>query len=242
MSGNDAAQRAEPGRTAPAGGKRAGVLNLLRDAPSPWSTDEIATRLRMHRNTVRFHLAALVENGQVERLAGHRAGAGRPPLRFRVVAGMDPGGPRNFRLLAGIMASGLVASPDPVGLATEAGRNWGGQLVGSARAGPPTKAQSLDRLMGLLDDLDFAPERRAGPDGEQVGLRHCPFLELAEGNGRVVCRAHLGLMQGAMTAMDAPVTVDTLDPFVEPNLCVAHLGPARPSTAKTVATATAADR
>jgi hypothetical protein len=33
-------------------------------------------------------------------------------------------------------------------------------------------------------------------------------------------------MQGALTAMRAPVTVDRLDPFVEPDLCVAHLAPA----------------
>jgi hypothetical protein len=35
---------------------------------------------------------------------------------------------------------------------------------------------------------------------------------------------HLGLMQGAMTAMDATVSVDRLDPFVEPDLCLAHVG------------------
>ena len=37
---------------------------------------------------------------------------------------------------------------------------------------------------------------------------------------------HLGLMQGALTAMRAPITVDRLDPFVEPDLCVAHLASA----------------
>jgi predicted ArsR family transcriptional regulator len=57
-----------------------------------------------------------------------------------------------------------------------------------------------------------------------VGLRHCPFLELAEVRAQVVCPIHLGLMQGAMAAWDAPVTVDRLVPFAEPDLCVAHLG------------------
>ena len=32
-------------------------------------------------------------------------------------------------------------------------------------------------------------------------------------------------MQGAMAAWDAPVTVDALTPFAEPDLCVAHLAP-----------------
>ena len=45
-------------------------------------------------------------------------------------------------------------------------------------------------------------------------------------HGELICSVHLGLMQGALTAMRAPVTVDRLDPFVEPDLCVAHLAPA----------------
>jgi hypothetical protein len=59
-----------------------------------------------------------------------------------------------------------------------------------------------------------------------IPLRHCPFQNLAEQHGEVICSVHLGLMQGALTAMRAPVTVDRLDPFVEPDLCVAHLAPA----------------
>jgi hypothetical protein len=30
-------------------------------------------------------------------------------------------------------------------------------------------------------------------------------------------------MQGAMTTLGTPLTVERLDPFVEPDLCVAHL-------------------
>jgi predicted ArsR family transcriptional regulator len=54
-------------------------------------------------------------------------------------------------------------------------------------------------------------------------LRHCPFLEVAADRSSVVCPVHLGLMQGALDAWDAPLTVDRLDPFVEPDLCLAHL-------------------
>lgn len=32
-------------------------------------------------------------------------------------------------------------------------------------------------------------------------------------------------MQGALEAWQAPVDVERLDAFVEPDLCVAHLGP-----------------
>jgi hypothetical protein len=39
----------------------------------------------------------------------------------------------------------------------------------------------------------------------------------------VVCQLHLGLMQGALDQMRAPVTVAGLQPFAEASLCVAHL-------------------
>ena len=38
-----------------------------------------------------------------------------------------------------------------------------------------------------------------------------------------MCSVHLGLMQGAMQTWESPLTVDRLEPFVPPDLCVAHL-------------------
>jgi predicted ArsR family transcriptional regulator len=46
---------------------------------------------------------------------------------------------------------------------------------------------------------------------------------LAEERSAVVCPIHLGLMQGALEAWNAPVTVDRLEPFVEPGLCLTHM-------------------
>ncbi|MCV7101874.1 transcriptional regulator, partial [Mycobacterium palustre] len=108
--------------------------------------------------------------------------------------------------------------------AVAAGRAWGRQ---AERGSPPTPVASageaIDRLIEMLDDLGFAPERRTAKGEQQVGLRHCPFLELAETRGAVVCPIHLGLMQGALEAWAAPVSVDRLDAFAEPDLCLAHV-------------------
>jgi predicted ArsR family transcriptional regulator len=92
---------------------------------------------------------------------------------------------------------------------------------------PPADATSADdainHLVDVLDDLGFAPERQEVDGQQRVGLRHCPFLELAENRTSVVCPVHFGLMQGAMETWKAPVSVDRLEAFVEPDLCVAHL-------------------
>ncbi|OBF75048.1 transcriptional regulator [Mycobacterium sp. 852002-51613_SCH5001154] len=208
--------------------RRRAVLRVLRASPDPMSIAAIADVLGVHPNTVRFHLDSLVGDGQVEHVELDRKGPGRPPLMFRAVRQMDRGGTRHYRLLAEILAVAFAGERDAGAKALAAGRAWGQKLEASLEAVPTEPASAddaIDHLVNMLDELGFAPERRATDGEQQVGLRHCPFLELAENRTAVVCPVHLGLMQGAMEAWGAPVSVDRLDAFVEPDLCVAHLAP-----------------
>ncbi|BBX74079.1 helix-turn-helix transcriptional regulator [Mycobacterium shinjukuense] len=202
--------------------RRRAVLRLLRASGAPLTVVAIADQLGIHPNTVRFHLDSLVRAGQVERVRPARRGPGRPPLMFGAVRQMDRGGPRHYRLLAEILSNGLAAEPNPSARALAAGRAWGKRLD-PRPAGFASAEKSIDHLVGVLDELGFAPERRQADGEQQVGLRHCPFLELAESRASVVCSIHLGIMQGALESWSAPVTVDRLEAFVEPDLCLAHL-------------------
>lgn len=185
---------------------------------------DIAELLGVHPNTVRFHLDGLVGDGQVEQVQPDRRGPGRPPLMFRAVRQMDRGGTRHYRLLAEILSMGLAADEDPSAKAQAAGRAWGQKFESEVEPGAATSAEeSIERLVDVLDDLGFAPELRSAAGEQQVGLRHCPFLELAETGNNVVCPVHLGLMQGALETWAAPVSVERLESFVEPDLCLAHL-------------------
>lgn len=247
----------------PALGRRQAVLQILREAAGPLPISDIAERLGVHPNTVRFHLDRLLETGRVERVDADTRSPGRPPQLFRSVRSMDPSGPRRYLLLAEVLVHSLATAPNPVGSAIEAGRAWGRRLAsmsvdanadqgdkgggheggghekdgderdGDERDGDESDGDvspdSVDRLVGLLDDLDFAPELRAELGRRQIGLRHCPFLELAQTGAAVVCPVHLGIMQGAMAAWRSPMTVERLDPFVESDLCVAHLATAAAS-------------
>lgn len=203
-------------------GRRRDILRVVRTANAPMSIVAIAEVLQVHPNTVRFHLDTLVSTGRVEQVAPDRKGPGRPALMFRAARQMDRGGPRQYRVLAEILATDLAAAPDSPARALAAGRAWGRQLEQPPRTTTRTagKEESIELLIDLLDDLGFAPERRGKG---QVGLRHCPFLELAETRKAVICSIHHGLMQGALETWQAPVTVDRLDAFVEPDLCLARL-------------------
>jgi predicted ArsR family transcriptional regulator len=185
---------------------------------------DIADGLGVHPNTVRFHLDTLVGDGRVARAEPDHKGQGRPALMFEAVRQMDRGGTRHYRLLAEILTLGFAADQDPGAKALAAGRAWGQRLKALPDGAEAVDAEeSIDHLVDLLDELGFAPERRDAEGETQVGLRHCPFLELAESSTDVVCPIHLGLMQGALETWGAPVAVGRLDAFAEPDLCLAHL-------------------
>lgn len=211
----------DPVRSSP---RRREILDELRRGAGPLGVTEVAERLGVHPNTVRFHLDALVTQGAVEATVARPAGPGRPRTVYAARPGMDRGGVRQYRLLARILLGQLSSTgPGAAAAATEAGRAWGSHLV--EREPPsrtPTVRGATDRLVAMLDDLGFEP--RAGDDQRRrVRLEHCPFLELAEEFGPVVCPLHLGLMRGALEELDAPVTATRLEPFAEPGACVAHL-------------------
>ena len=214
-----------PDAGAPLGQSRAHVLDLLRAAGSPAGVRDIADQAGLHPNTARFHLDALVDAGLAARAPKERTTPGRPSMAYRAVAGGEPAGRRRYRLLAEMLTS-LIAGmlPKPGEAAEEAGREWGRYLTE-----PPPPYQRLDageaveRLTATLAEIGFAPEAVTDGTQYQLRLRQCPFREVAENHQDVVCQLHLGLMQGALAQMRAPVTADRLQPFAEPSLCIAYL-------------------
>lgn len=203
---------------------------MLKRSSSPLSLADMARQLGVHVNTVRFHIEFLSRTGQVERVMPDQVSTGRPPFFFRAVRGMDPGGSRQYRLLAQVLALSLSGVSDSRGRAVEAGRTLGAALASDETTTHATTETSLLRLINLLEDLGFAPETPDSDDDTEIKLRHCPFLELAHSGDGVACPAHLGLMQGALEKWDETSTVETLEPFVEPDLCVAHLSTLPPNS------------
>ena len=207
--------------------RRQALLDVLRASDAPLGVSELAERLDVHPNTVRFHLDALVTQGLVDRRLDEPTGRGRPRTVHTPHAGMDRRGPRQYQLLAKILLSQLSTSPDAGVAAEAAGRDWGGYLVDHI---PPSRqpdaAEATQRLTTMMTDLGFAPEPE-GEAAERIRLRHCPFLELAEEYSPTLCPLHLGLMRGALTEIRAPIAATRLEPFAEPDACIVHLSPTR---------------
>jgi predicted ArsR family transcriptional regulator len=221
----------------PLGQSRARVLELLRAAGSPLGVQEIADRTGLHPNTARFHLDGLVEAGLATREPQPRATPGRPSMTYQAADDGGPGGGRRYRLLAEMLTSLIAGTmPDPGKAAVEAGREWGAYLTEQP---PPYQrpgaGEAIEKLAAIMEELGFAPQAVADGSQYRLCLHQCPFREVAQRHQDVVCSLHLGLMQGALAQMRAPVTADRLEPFAEPSLCIAHLtardepAPASPS-------------
>jgi predicted ArsR family transcriptional regulator len=207
--------------------RRRALLDELRAAPDGLGVDELARRVGLHPNTVRGHLEVLREAALVSGDVDRRGARGRPRMVYVAVADDVAGGePRpadeGYRFLAEILLSCLLRGTDvPAEEARQAGRAWGRLLVERPRPDERVDAPgAARRLLRVLDERGFAPAQL--PNGD-IALRRCPFLDLAAQRPDVVCAVHLGLMQGALHELDAPLEVSLLEPFVEPDRCVAHL-------------------
>ncbi|MGH8889118.1 MAG: helix-turn-helix transcriptional regulator [Acidothermaceae bacterium] len=207
------------------GESRSRTLAVLQDAGRPLGVNDVAERMRLHPNTARFHLDGLADAGLVDRTMETRDSPGRPRALYAARPGSQRGGRRSYRLLAEILTSYIAGqSAKPTQAAREAGEAWGHYL---AEKPPPYRridaAAATNQLLQVLDEVGFVPEATTVRRQRQVLLHHCPFREAAIEHREVVCSVHLGLMQGLLDEIDAPLVAEKLEPFVEPNLCVTHL-------------------
>ncbi len=220
-----------------AGVSRTAVLELLRSRREPLGVGAVAQHVGLHPNTVRSHLDLLVESGYAVRRSEAPRGPGRPRVVYEATAAPDDG--TNYRLLAEVLARHLVATSERPGeAAVSAGRDWAtsqglGAGPGTVSDAPVISEQdAVAAVVRMLADSGFGPEVSA--DGTVINLHHCPFRELAQSHPDVVCGAHLGIIQGALAELGAPVQATRLVPFVEPDLCVTTLSARPPAAAAEV--------
>jgi predicted ArsR family transcriptional regulator len=200
--------------------RRARLVDELRGEPDGLDVQELARRLGLHANTVRWHLGVLRDAGAVSSTAAPANGRGRPRIFYRLERPARDGSRDEYRLLATILSGTLAEQADGDEHAARAGRAWGRYLV--ERPSPlarVTDAEATEQVVRLLDDQGFAAEAEGG----EIRMRRCPFHDLAEAQPDIVCAVHRGLISGALDGLGSSLEVEGLDVFVEPDLCIAHV-------------------
>lgn len=194
------------------------MLAAVRDQPEPVTVAALVTLTRLHENTLREHLDALIRAGLVSRVRTEPAGRGRPAWLYEGTTA-DPATSTEYAALAAALARSIAAhSDDPVTLAAESGESWGRRLAQDRGASPVPAVEARERLVELMDDLGFSP-RTDERDCSQVLLTRCPILEAAARHKDVVCAAHLGLARGVLAEHGADPSATRLLPFSEPGAC-----------------------
>jgi len=214
------------------GGRRTHIIQILRDSKEPLSVVQVADMVGIHANTARFHLESLVDAG----LATREPEASSQPGRRRILySGTLPNQTheraQGYRLLSEILTSTIANKFPEVGEEMyDVGLQWGSYLTSR-----PAPFETLDedeighRVMDKLDALWFAPEFRATPRPHLL-LHNCPFIESAKDAPNVVCRLHVGMINGSLAELRSTRRVVELDPLVRPHTCRAWLGSADEAT------------
>jgi predicted ArsR family transcriptional regulator len=188
--------------------QREAILEALRACRDGLDTKELAAEVGLHPNTIRWHLGVLADQGLVTEAPEHRHGRGRPSIVYRLTPEGVAHDRDEYRLLATVLTGVVAGDRDGEARAYEAGVRWGRHL----KAAEPECG-----VVELLDRQGFA----AQANGRRIEMRRCPFYALAEDSPQVICTLHHGIVDGALEGSGE--SVDRLDPFVEPTLCVAHL-------------------
>jgi predicted ArsR family transcriptional regulator len=201
--------------------RRVRIVGELEAEPDGLDARELARRLGLHANTVRWHLGILGNAGIVGSEPAARTTPGRPRIVYSLTREGAGRAADEHRLLATIFAGALSRLGHGPERAEEAGHAWGLYLMAREPMTTTSDEAAVDEVSGLLEGQGFAPS----VEGRAIHMHRCPFHDLAEAHPEVVCPVHKGLISGALTALGSELEVEGLDIFVRPDLCVARLAP-----------------
>jgi predicted ArsR family transcriptional regulator len=201
----------------PLSAARTAILDAVKGQPEPVSIAALVRLTRLHENTVREHLNALVATGLVRRSRATVTGRGRPAWLYESWEG-DADQAEYAGLAAALSRAVAESAAEPTAAAEAQGRVWGHDMV-VARRGRDGSSDPAAVVVATLDDLRFAP--RVEPESPTVvRLERCPLLESAHRFPDVVCAVHLGMVRGVLERLGESTEGTDLHPFAEPGACL----------------------
>lgn len=202
--------------------RRSRIASELEAAPEGLDVRQLAERLEVHANTIRWHLGILADAGLVSSRTAERSAPGRPRILYSLRPGAEVATRDEYRLLATILTSAFASRDDGSEQAASAGRIWGRYLVTTPPPGTRISGEeAAEKVAELLDEQGFAPQVEDGT----LCMYRCPFAELATTHPQIVCTLHRGLIDGALEELGAPLETTELEIFPQPDRCVAHFAP-----------------
>lgn len=199
---------------------RARPMEVLRTADGPMSTQELATAVDLHPNTVRSHLGILASAQLVSSSRRATGGRGRPRHLFAAVAEGDAlaGVNGGYDLLASVLADRVALDhPDADRIVEGAAAAWAREHATSEVGLRPGAV--IDQVLEVLGDLGFDADTATARDGVCLVADSCPIRALARSHPAVACSFHQGLVRGLLEVLGGGYEVAELDTDVDRGRC-----------------------
>jgi predicted ArsR family transcriptional regulator len=129
--------------------KRMRILEVVSQSPTSLSAEDLSELLDLHINTVRSHIAVLMDAGLITQSVVKSKKPGRPSVGYLSKAN-DRDMPSSYDFMATVLVSELATKPYGQELALNAGRHWGRYLTPQVK---PGKTVSIKDGVKILSDL-----------------------------------------------------------------------------------------
>lgn len=191
------------------------LLRLITEESGALTIQQLCDLSGLHPNTVRTHLDSLVAGGEVEREQIPSKGRGRPLWAYHAaVAKVSP-----YEMLAQILAAQLGRADEP-GLTAQAAKHWADVAVNQGSAEPKDCDEAVDQVAHSLRNVGFTVS--LNPMYDEVTITKCPYASLVAEHPRI-CDVHAALVSELLIRSGQPISVKSVDVWVKPGVCVAHL-------------------
>lgn len=177
------------------GDRQKQLMRMLLRHKAGLSVDQLAAGLRITRNAVRQHLAALARDGLATLLDTTRPSGGRPQQLYALTDKGRELFPRHYSWFAQLVVDAIKREHGADGLRkrlTEMGREIAGQL----RAQNPelaTREQKSERLAVVMDQLGYNAKAVASGKAPAIEADNCVFHQLAMKNPEI-CHFDLAML------------------------------------------------
>jgi predicted ArsR family transcriptional regulator len=175
---------------------RARLLALLREGS--WTVDDLAARLELTDNAVRFHLDALETAGSVEKNGVRRIGVGQPAVLYALSSAGEEAFSKAYAPVLVATLAELRERMTPIELMRLLKR-IGKRLARGMAASSGSLAGRASHASQLLNDLGGVTVVEKKGDGYAIVGRACPLARAVE-EDHCVCAAVTSLVADVVGA------------------------------------------
>ncbi len=176
---------------------RGRLLALLREGT--WTVDDLASRLGLTDNAVRFHLADLEREGSVTKTGvKRRSGAGQPASLYSLTPAADAAFSRAYAPVLSAVVEELRTALPETQLAAFLDR-VGKRLAGARNAGRDSLRKRVASASDVLNSLGGITTVERSSGGYRIVGRACPLAAAVEAD-HCVCSVVTALVSNVVDA------------------------------------------